>query len=84
MAKVICRLPNASSEINGVKFVTHKLGVISEEISDDVALEFAAIQGYVIHDPKASTSSATAPEKPAGGGGTPPAGSTASQSPTKP
>lgn len=47
MAKVICKLPNASGLINGVKFVTHKLGMISEEIADDVAAEFTKIEGYV-------------------------------------
>lgn len=47
MAKVICKLPNASGLISGVKFVTHKLGMISEEIADDVAAEFTKIEGYV-------------------------------------
>lgn len=48
MAKVICTLPNASNLINGVKFVEHELGMISEEIEDEVAGAFAAIKGYVL------------------------------------
>jgi hypothetical protein len=48
MAKVLCNLPNASELINGVKFITHKLGMISEEIEDDVAAEFSKITGYQI------------------------------------
>lgn len=48
MAKIICKLPNASELISGVKFVTHKLGMISEEIADEVAAEFVKIEGYVL------------------------------------
>jgi hypothetical protein len=47
MPKVICTLPNASEEINGVKFVSHKDGMISEEIKEDVAALFLSIPGYV-------------------------------------
>ena len=49
MAKVICKLPNASTLISGIKFVEHKLGMISEEISDEVAERFTGIKGYVLH-----------------------------------
>ena len=49
MAKVICTLPNASELINGVKFVSHKLGMISEEIEDEIAEGFLAIEGYISH-----------------------------------
>jgi hypothetical protein len=60
--KVVCTLPNASSLINGVKFEVHKLGMISEEIEDDVAAVFLKIKGYVAAPaPKA----ATAPAAPA-------------------
>jgi len=48
MAKVICALPNASDLINGIKFVEHKLGMISEEIEDEVAEVFLSIKGYVL------------------------------------
>lgn len=54
MPKVLCTLPNASTEINGVKFVSHKLGMLSENIDDDVAVTFTAIDGYTIYDPKAA------------------------------
>lgn len=46
MAKVICTLPNASELINDVKFVSHKDGMVSEEISDEQAANFTAIPGY--------------------------------------
>jgi len=46
MAKVICTLPNASEEINGVSFVSHAKGMVSEEITDAVANDFASIPGY--------------------------------------
>lgn len=46
MAQVLCTLPNASEEISGVKFVSHAKGMLSEEISDDVAADFASIPGY--------------------------------------
>jgi len=68
MAKVICTLPNASALINGVKFVGHKLGVISEDIDDATAASFVAIQGYEYapnRASKAAPASMTA-EDPAG------------------
>jgi 2-oxoglutarate dehydrogenase E2 component (dihydrolipoamide succinyltransferase) len=54
MPKVLCTLPNASTKINGVNFVTHRDGMISEEIDDKTAEAFAAIPGYEIHNPKAA------------------------------
>lgn len=53
MAQVICTLPNASNLINGVKFIEHEAGVISEEISDEAAAVFASIKGYIIAGEKA-------------------------------
>lgn len=50
MARVICTLPNASSEINGVKFVSHKLGMLSDDIDDDVAKSLLAVPGYHLYD----------------------------------
>jgi hypothetical protein len=52
MPKIICKLPNASELINGVKFVSHKLGMISEEVEESIAAHFASIQGYVLADKK--------------------------------
>lgn len=48
MPKILCTLPNASEEISGVKFVVHANGMVSEEVSDDVAANFASIPGYEI------------------------------------
>jgi hypothetical protein len=45
--RVLCRLENASTLINGVEFFPHELGVISGEIEEDVAAAFLKIEGYV-------------------------------------
>jgi len=90
MAKVICKLPNASERINGVEFVSHKLGMISAEIEDDVAERFCRIKGYVLADKKGrevvpEAAGDPAPT-PAGGsvppvGGQPPSGSNQAPAP---
>lgn len=70
MPRIICTLPNASSLINGVTFIGHKLGAISEDIEQDVADAFLAIDGFVAQaevvakaiataTPKAATAAAT-------------------------
>jgi len=46
MPKVLCTLPNASELINGVKFTAHDKGMLSEEITEDQAEDFASIPGY--------------------------------------
>ncbi|HET8870432.1 MAG TPA: hypothetical protein VFM48_08305 [Aquabacterium sp.] len=46
MPKIICTLENASHLINGVKFIEHEAGRISEEVSEEVAALFASIPGY--------------------------------------
>ncbi len=48
MPKVICSRPNASLNINGVKFTPTEdgTGVISDDISDDAAELFLSIPGY--------------------------------------
>lgn len=48
MPKVLCTLQNASDEISGVKFVSHANGMLSEDISEEVAANFASIPGYEI------------------------------------
>lgn len=63
MAKIICKLPNASELINGVKFVTHKLGMVSEEIADEVAAEFVKIEGYVLAEAEKATAAVTGGRK---------------------
>lgn len=50
MPRVICTLQNASTLINGIAFVAHKLGMISEEVEEDIADVFLAIDGYLSHD----------------------------------
>jgi len=85
MAKVLCRLPNASNNINGVRFVTHRDGMLSEEIEDEVALGFANIRGYEIYDPDAANKQSTQ-NSTAAGETVPPAGTTptAPTAPTAP
>lgn len=48
MPKVICTLPNASELINNVKFVSHAKGMISEDVDQEVADAFVAIEGYEV------------------------------------
>lgn len=70
MAKVICTLENASELISDVKFVTHRDGMISQEISDEAAARFASIPGYVLvgkgEDPEDTDGKKQKPPKPAG------------------
>jgi len=44
--RVICSLPNASGEINGIAFVEDHGDMISEPIDQETAERFAAIPGY--------------------------------------
>lgn len=61
MSRVICTLPNASNLINGVVFAPHKLGVISDEVEQEVADAFLACPGYRSYDEvKAEASRAAA------------------------
>lgn len=47
MERVRCVLPHASEEINGVKFARAEDGaMVSEEVSAEVADNFASIPGY--------------------------------------
>lgn len=64
MAKVICKLPNASESINGVTFVSTKTGMISEEISDEQAAAFCSIPGYLLADKKGKPAEPPAPPAP--------------------
>lgn len=69
MAKVICTLENASDEINGVKFeAVEGVGMVSAEISDELAAEFASIPGYEIVGP-AHTAGHTGSSSGEGGAG---------------
>lgn len=63
MPKVLCTLPNASAEINGVAFTPADGGMLSEELSADRAAGFLVIPGYVEHaeDPAPTPAPAPAP-----------------------
>ena len=50
MPKVICTLPNAAHEINGVKFTPADGGVLSEELTPEQAEQFLSIPGYAEHE----------------------------------
>lgn len=62
--KVICKLENASSLINGVKFTPQEsvngdettVVMVSEDVSEEVAKSFASINGYAILDESKDTS----------------------------
>lgn len=67
MPRVLCKLPNASSSINGVSFVSHADGgMVSADLSDEQAAAFAEIPGYsIVGAPAVVTGSAGS--APAGG-----------------
>lgn len=48
--RVLCTLPNASSEIGGIVFkpAPSGKGMLSEEINADVAFRFGSIPGYEV------------------------------------
>ena len=61
MPKVLCTLPNASAEINGVAFTPADGGMLSEELSADRAAGFLVIPGYVEHAEDHAPTPAPAP-----------------------
>lgn len=46
MAQVLCTRENASTLINDVKFTQTDTGMLSEDISDEVAANFLEVPGY--------------------------------------
>ena len=64
MSKIKCTLPNASTEISGVKFESVGGAMLSEDVSDDVALNFSSIPGYTVvaGEGEGGNASAKAPE----------------------
>lgn len=67
MAKVQCTLENASDKINGVAFEPGQKGMVSEDISLDLAEQFAQIPGYeIIDDSELEKPEKAAGKKPAG------------------
>lgn len=59
--KVICTLPNASENINGVEFAKDLDGsMVSVAVLDDaVAAQFEGITGYKVQEVKAPTTAKT-------------------------
>lgn len=63
MPKVICELPNASHEINGIAFTELDDGrMISAEIDDETAAYFTSIPGYVLEGEEAPELPLTQPD----------------------
>lgn len=48
MPLILCKLPNASTKINGVEFKPTEAGMLSVDVSAEVAEAFAKIPGYEI------------------------------------
>ncbi len=64
MARVICTLEYASASINGVRFSLDKGQMLSDEVSDEVAANFASIPGYKVLTPPATKKPAAAASAP--------------------
>ena len=65
MPRVICRIPTATSPINGVAFAPDADGhLVSAELSEDQAARFASIPGYALVVPSEPPS--PAPRRPKG------------------
>lgn len=47
--RIICKLPNASELINGVRFFMHEAGMISEQVASEVGDALLAVPGYFLH-----------------------------------
>lgn len=62
--RILCKIPHASKVINGVNFIEHKLGMVSEEISEDVAAVFLKIDGYLEFPSAKKATSTYASSKP--------------------
>lgn len=65
MPKVICTLPNASELIDGIRFVSHKDGMVSEEISDAQVQRLVSIKGFsvIVKESKAEKAAREAAER---------------------
>ena len=73
MARVISTLPNHSTLVNGVSFKEDRGQMISEEVSDAVAANFASIPGYTLVEPKKAKPAKPVAEAPEGAGADAPA-----------
>jgi hypothetical protein len=48
MPRVLCELPNAADVISGVRFERGEHGKVSEDIDEQQAAAFCAIEGYTL------------------------------------
>ena len=62
MARVLCKLANASTLINGVRFASVPGGMLSEAISDEAAAGFTSIPGYFLASRKGEPLDGAKPE----------------------
>lgn len=60
MPRVLCELPNASTEINGVAFAAVEGGMLSIELSEEAAANFASINGYRLYEAPVAAPAAVA------------------------
>lgn len=51
MAQVICTLPNASEDINGLQFAAVDGGMLSADASDEQVAYLTSIEGFSVYDP---------------------------------
>lgn len=58
--RVLCTLPNASTVINGVTFEAGPYGLVSADLTPEMARHFASIPGYSLY-PSAPSVDPTAP-----------------------
>lgn len=59
--RILCSLPNTSTEINGISFEATEQGMLSEPVSPEVAAPFATIRGYRVITEEAAPSSPVPP-----------------------
>lgn len=70
MPRILCKLPNASTEINGINFSEDHGDMVSESVDETTAKHFASIPGYELLPDKPGLlgdggQAPTAPEEPA-------------------
>lgn len=51
MPLIVCKLPNASTSINGIEFKPTKGGMMAE-VSDEMAALFSSIPGFELAKPQ--------------------------------
>lgn len=66
-ARVLCTLPNASTQIGGVRFTATDGGMLSDVLSDADAKRWASIPGYRLIQPEAVAPVPPVPPRPVKG-----------------